>query len=248
VINERLHIPPWIVEANLGHALVGSAAVYNRSLHLAERRRALERWMADIDTPAPLRPQAIFAHGDLADHLPPPAAERLRRLRQHVSDRHALIPNSQERLAISEDRHMSARRIEQLTGRRGAGGHELPETDHRVKTERVNHAKLEPRAKYLDELSTTRGEDWRRAGLRVARDRKLVEGRTSAGHQMAVSQDTDPEARQGSDIDRGHSGPRGQGPAIERRRSPHRGPTPTLSLRTQAHARAGCLDRHAWGS
>jgi hypothetical protein len=108
VINERLHIPPWIVEANLGHALVGSAAVYNRSLHLAERRRALERWMADIDTPAPLRPQAIFAHGDLADHLPPPAAERLRRLRQHVSDRHALIPNSQERLAISEDRHMSA--------------------------------------------------------------------------------------------------------------------------------------------
>jgi hypothetical protein len=73
--------------------------------------------MADTGT---LPPQAIFAHGDLADLLPAPSAERLRRLRQHAKDKHAVIPDSQQRLAVSEDLITSAKRIEQLVARRGA--------------------------------------------------------------------------------------------------------------------------------
>lgn len=44
ILNERFHVHPWIVEMLLGHALGGISAVYNKSLHLEERRRALERW------------------------------------------------------------------------------------------------------------------------------------------------------------------------------------------------------------
>ena len=48
VMNEKLAIPPHVVEAVVNHvsglAKAGVAGVYNRALYLSERRRALQRW------------------------------------------------------------------------------------------------------------------------------------------------------------------------------------------------------------
>ena len=70
------------------------------------------------DTP---RPVGIFDYGDLTDHLPEPSAERLRKFRQHVTDRRNLIPEFAQIRAVSEDRTTSAKRIEQLVGHRSMG-------------------------------------------------------------------------------------------------------------------------------
>ena len=48
VMNEKLGVPPHVVEAVVNHmsgaAKAGVAGVYNRALYLDERKRALERW------------------------------------------------------------------------------------------------------------------------------------------------------------------------------------------------------------
>lgn len=48
MMNERLSIPPHVVEACVNHisggAKAGVAGVYNKALYLAERREALEKW------------------------------------------------------------------------------------------------------------------------------------------------------------------------------------------------------------
>ena len=47
VLHERLHVPPHVVEAILGHVdghKAGVAGTYNLSKYLDERRRALQRW------------------------------------------------------------------------------------------------------------------------------------------------------------------------------------------------------------
>ncbi len=48
LMNERLGIPPHVVEAVVNHvsgsAKVGVAGVYNRALYLDERRKALSAW------------------------------------------------------------------------------------------------------------------------------------------------------------------------------------------------------------
>jgi integrase len=47
VLNDRLHIEPYVVEAILGHAghyRSGTAGVYNRAVYLDQRRRALSLW------------------------------------------------------------------------------------------------------------------------------------------------------------------------------------------------------------
>jgi integrase len=53
LMNERLSVPPHIVEAVVNHmsgaAKAGVAGVYNRALYLEERRSALERWAAYLD-------------------------------------------------------------------------------------------------------------------------------------------------------------------------------------------------------
>src|SRR5262249_1035503 len=43
-LHEDLGIQPHIVEAILGHVIPGVGGVYNRSIYLDERRRALEKW------------------------------------------------------------------------------------------------------------------------------------------------------------------------------------------------------------
>jgi hypothetical protein len=52
-MNEKLGILPHVVEAVVNHmsglAKAGVAGVYNRALHLDERRRALDAWAAYVD-------------------------------------------------------------------------------------------------------------------------------------------------------------------------------------------------------
>jgi integrase len=52
LMNERLSVPPHVVEAVVNHmsgsAKAGVAGVYNRALYLDERRSALERWAAHL--------------------------------------------------------------------------------------------------------------------------------------------------------------------------------------------------------
>ena len=48
MMNEKLRIPPHVVEACINHisgsAKAGVAGVYNRALYLDERREALDLW------------------------------------------------------------------------------------------------------------------------------------------------------------------------------------------------------------
>ena len=52
IMNERLAIPPHVVEAVVNHvsgpAKRGVAGVYNRALYLNDRRDALSRWAAYV--------------------------------------------------------------------------------------------------------------------------------------------------------------------------------------------------------
>jgi integrase len=54
VMNEKLSIPPHVVEAVVNHtsglAKAGVAGVYNRALYLYERRAALDRWAGYVKT------------------------------------------------------------------------------------------------------------------------------------------------------------------------------------------------------
>ena len=53
LMNERLAIPPHVVEATINHisgsAKAGVAGVYNRALYLEERRRALTAWAEHVE-------------------------------------------------------------------------------------------------------------------------------------------------------------------------------------------------------
>jgi integrase len=57
MMNERLQVPPHVVEAAVNHASglakAGVAGVYNRALYLGERRHALNRWAAYVLALAP---------------------------------------------------------------------------------------------------------------------------------------------------------------------------------------------------
>jgi hypothetical protein len=68
--------------------------------------------------------------GDEADLLPPPAAERLRELRQQRDDAHLLVRSDHEEtqdLRIEIQGHRN--RLHRLRGPRGAGGFDLDDDD-----------------------------------------------------------------------------------------------------------------------
>jgi integrase len=59
MMNERLHIPPHVVEAVVNHlngaAKQGVAGVYNRALYLNDRSKALSAWAAYVSSLATVR-------------------------------------------------------------------------------------------------------------------------------------------------------------------------------------------------
>ena len=62
VMNERLGVPPHVVEAVVnhmnGHAKRGVAGVYNRALYLSDRREALVAWASYVETAAAPSPKS----------------------------------------------------------------------------------------------------------------------------------------------------------------------------------------------
>jgi integrase len=57
VLHERLAVPPHVIELILGHHRATVATVYNKALHLDERRRALQRWTTYVMAVVTGKPQ-----------------------------------------------------------------------------------------------------------------------------------------------------------------------------------------------
>lgn len=113
---------------------------------------------------APMSLSFYTTQHDMADYLPAPAADRLRKLRQRIQDKHALTIPFSERHAAHTEKLECENRLKRLTDHRSAGGFELGDDDPRVVDERTKLDKLTAEAKRLDDLDAVRSTQWRESG------------------------------------------------------------------------------------
>jgi hypothetical protein len=101
---------------------------------------------------------------DPAAYLPPGAADRLRKLQQRVDDRHAVIPNFDDRHLASLAKAECQRRIDRMLEHPSRGGFGLAEDDGKVTSERRKLSALTAEAARLESLYTARATAFQAAG------------------------------------------------------------------------------------
>jgi len=131
--------------------------------------------------------------------LPEGAADRLRALRQHVADRHAVIPSSEDRLAASNAKIDAERRLARLQAHPSApgGGFALGLADARVveaerHLEEMTAAKARVDERYTGRSAAYRSssgalntcEGWLRSGPGPLRDHEAPEPKLGKGETV----------------------------------------------------------------
>jgi hypothetical protein len=124
--------------------------------------------MADAFTPATFADtlpsqQTNFAYHDPAQWLPPAAAERLRRLQQHVEDRRTLCPDFDQRKDSNDEKRAAERRLQQLVAHPQEAGFGLPDDHPSVVVARRQAEQATAAAKRLDDLYKVRSAELRAA-------------------------------------------------------------------------------------
>ena len=120
-------------------------------------------------TPGPVNPQPFSAgihvvpSYDVLDGLPPAAAERLRQLRQHVHDVHALTVPFDDIRDASEARTGAAQRLSRLQAHQQDGGFGLKPDDPRVTEQQRLVDRLNSDFQRLNERNEARTVAWRAA-------------------------------------------------------------------------------------
>ncbi len=118
----------------------------------------------------PINPQPFSAglhvqpSSDVIDALPEGAAERLRQLRQHARDLHALTVPFDEVREVSTARIEAQGRLKRLTDHQHDGGFNLKPDDPRVFEHQRRLDKLTDDLKRLNERNEVRTAAWRTAG------------------------------------------------------------------------------------
>lgn len=148
----------------------------------------------------PLPGRLSMQFGDPVDLLPPPAAERLHKLRQQRDDAILLVRSDFEetqnqRLEIQGYRT----RLNELRGPRGAGGYDLADDDVRVKSEAARLDKKMAELKRLSELSELRGERSRMLNTTIKHVEDWVRSKPS-GTAIAMCEPVDVQPRKGEDL------------------------------------------------
>jgi hypothetical protein len=119
--------------------------------------------------PGPANPQPFSAgihtapQFDVIELLPHAAAERLRQLRQHAADLHALTVPFEDIREASEARTAAAQRLTRLLAPRSENGFNLDPTDARVIEQQKLVDKLNDDFQRLNERNETRSAAWRTA-------------------------------------------------------------------------------------
>jgi hypothetical protein len=115
---------------------------------------------------------------DVIETLPVGAADRLRALRQHVADKHAVIPPFADIHDANTARGDAERQLQRLLAHRAEGGFHLDPTDKRVIVAQELLAKLTADAQRLKELDEVRAAAWRTTSeTLVAVEQWLRDGR-----------------------------------------------------------------------
>ena len=120
-----------------------------------------------LATAAEMQPMALHfntAPNDAAEWLPAGAADRLRKLRQHVADLHALTVPFADISAATTARIQAEHRLTQLTGHPHDGGHGLAVDDPRVIAQQRLVDKLTDDLRRINERNEARSSAWREAG------------------------------------------------------------------------------------
>jgi len=101
---------------------------------------------------------------DVIDVLPQSAADRLRKLRQHVADFHALTIPFADIHEASNAKLEAERQLKRLTDHQHHGGFNLKPDDPRVIVAEQHLAKLVADQRRLNDRNETRSAAWREAG------------------------------------------------------------------------------------
>lgn len=100
---------------------------------------------------------------DVIELLPVTAQERLRLLRQHAADAHALVPQFEQIREASADRVSAEQRLRQLQASAGEGGFNMPSDYPGVVSQQKLVDKLTDELRRLQELQTLRTAAWHAA-------------------------------------------------------------------------------------
>ncbi|WP_029582937.1 hypothetical protein [Bradyrhizobium sp. URHD0069] len=148
----------------------------------------------------PLPGMMTMQFGDEADLLPPPAAERLRELRQLGDDAHLLVRSAHEetqdlRTEIQGHRN----RLHRLRGARGADGFDLDDDDVRVTSEQARLDQKMVELKRRSELGELRGERWRILRTTIKNAEDWVRSKPG-GTEIVMHEPVEPQLKKGEDI------------------------------------------------
>ena len=100
---------------------------------------------------------------DATTWLPEGAAGKLRALRQHLADLHAVCVPFEDRHAANIAKLEAVERLKRLQAHRSEGGFDLPEADARVIAAHDHLAKVTAEAQRLSELDAVRSAAWQAA-------------------------------------------------------------------------------------
>lgn len=111
---------------------------------------------------------ALAPQNDPTDWLPPEAADKLRKLRQHVADLRAVVPIFEERHEASNANIAAEQHLRRLQAHPSLGGFDLADDDVRVVAARRELEKLAGDLKRLNDLNEVRSAAWRAASHTLA--------------------------------------------------------------------------------
>jgi hypothetical protein len=130
---------------------------------------------------------------DVAETLPPNAADRLRRLRQWSSDLNRLLPDFADIKDLSDRKVAAETRLRQLTDHRSENGFHLHLTDLRVTEQQKTVAKLTDELQRLRALDAERSAAWRVASQLVAAVEEYVKNGRPPGTALEDYDGTPPQ-------------------------------------------------------
>jgi hypothetical protein len=137
---------------------------------------------------------------DMADYLPAPAADRLRDLRQRISDKRALAVPFEKRHAASTERFECEARLKRLQDRRSNGGFELADDDPSVLVEKKRLGALTAESRRLNDLDTVRSTQWREAGYVLANIEAWLRDGQPPGTKLDVCETAVPSLPKGQSL------------------------------------------------
>jgi hypothetical protein len=137
---------------------------------------------------------------DVLGYLPAPAADRLRALRQRVSDKHALGIPFEQRHAVSTEKFECETRLKRLQAHRSSGGFALADDDPSVVNEKRRLDTLTAEVRRLNELDAKRSAQWREAGYALGNIEAWLRNGTPDGARFDVCKTVAPSLPKGQSL------------------------------------------------